>query len=198
MSGKQKTGDAQPPKSNELGIVTSTIAESTRHKQTRHWVLILVALIVSVVAVSSYAIHRKNQADMQAQAQQQATAEAQNASQSQFVATNQQNQADLEAQLKTAKTPEEKSQVYIGLSGVASNQNNQQAALDYAQKAVAASPTLDSYVTLGAQAMDAGQYKVAAAAYGKAAELYKASGGPTDDRYYQTYIDLQKEAESHL
>lgn len=102
----------------------------------------------------------------------------------------------LDKDLAGAQTPQEKADVYVKLANNSAAQNDLTKALEYAQEAVKAYPSPDTYSAAGFRASQVKQYKLAAEFYGKAAQAYKQLH-PDDTYEYQSYNDLQKEAESH-
>ena len=115
-----------------------------------------------------------------------------------FAQIDSNRQRDLVAKLAAAKTPEEKSAIYIKLANVSSGQGNMQQSLMYAKQAVDASKSIDSYAALGFRAEQVKDYKLAAEMYGNAANLVKSSNLPEKDYEYDSYISLKQHAESQI
>lgn len=177
----------------QLGIVVGG-AQPSRHKVQARAVVLVIAplLLLGLLAGGFYVvIHHKKPVEKSATQKPLTQAEADAA----WAARHDSEQKQLEAKLATAKTPAEKSQIYLQLSNLASAKNDSKASLEYVQKAADANPTLDAYVALGYRADEQKDYKIAAMAYGKVLDMMKAAGVSTNNRDYQGYIALKQAAE---
>lgn len=107
-----------------------------------------------------------------------------------------QQKASYEQELKNVKTKDEKAIVLEKLTLLESTNGDYKSAQKYAAKSVKDAPNADTYSDLAFTASQNKDYKLAAYAYGKAAELSPKTDNLDENSSYNNYMMQKKQMEN--
>lgn len=163
--------------------------QKKKHAVRKRVLIIIVAvLFAAALSAAGYFVWKNYSGTTQTAEDESTLTPGEQAAKEKFAEIDAANMEAAQEKLDTASGDVDKAKAYLELANVASAKDDNRAALDYAQKAVAADPSVDSYVAVAVYASALDRYSLAAEMYGKAADAVRAAGGDNADYEYDNYM----------